>query len=650
MTTPDPLQELRSVGRVDSFGRFTLDPQVARQKLRRYRYQNRHEYILALLSAAVRIGATRFDVQFRPGLTLVAFDGEFTQTELEGLFDPRAPLAVQDLAAGLLEADEVELDSGPLRLTRTALSPSPAPCAGTRLRLPQAMDLNRSLRATFGRLPEHRLLAERGAFAPLTVSADLQPLNRPLDLGDVFVRSSDSRLGLGHRPEHGGVRLLVAGVTYPFPHLHKTWPELRGLVDAPRLRLDASRNGVVQDEDFQDLLQQVQEQAGELLQQAARRRAELRTRDLRAAVAMARRRTPAQGPVLELLLESLETRTRPYDSGRLDLTLRAVDSLRAEGRDDEADERLRVLGADLRTGVLQAWRDSAPADASQALAALHRVEGPPWDCLVAECRSALGDDVSAENLWRDVLARQPHHPAAVEGLALCMRRRGRPGHPLPHDGSPRSAWLQANTALARGHVREAARHYREALVPGPWGLLAWDGLAEALFLMGLPDRAMEVLAQSLQVRNWQWPLLTRPAQGSDGLLCALLSTGGAWHVPRNSASALASGVRMLGYLLGSGLLIRLDDLETSAHAAAALENLHHGDDGDALRDWRRALTRAEAVYPLVHPVREYLSWRLVHHLRRMRRFEEADVHWARCDAIARWRWDLPAEVRRAAGA
>lgn len=655
MHPDDLLRELRQVGRADSQGRFTLDPRVAREKLRRFRFRDRHEYILALLAAAVRAGASRFDVRRAPGGLLVVFDGRpFSAQEL-GSLSARPELA--DLADGLAGADLLELDSGPTRLAPDRVLPSPAPFPGTRILLGQARP-----RLDFRSPPEFRLLHERAPFAPLRVFADGRPLNRSVPLGDAFVgreilapepdlqlpRHDDfirlfsawegpfsAVLGLG-RPDGGGLRLQVAGVCFPFPHLGKAWPELRGVVAAPGLRLDLSRSGVVEDEVFARLLEDVEEQVLQMVQEAARERRTLSAPDLQVAVAMARRVAPPEGAVLELLLESLEGRTRAYDTGRLDLALRAMDGLRRQGQADEADRRFRLLVADLRAAVLRAWNEEDPSEAAMALAALARVAGPPWDEWAAECRSVLGDEAGAEERWREVLAGRPGHPSAVEGLDLCMRRRGRPGHPLPVTGTARSAWLRANAAMARGDLREAVRHYREALTPGPWGLLAWDGLAEALFLLDQPDRASEALSQGLRQRGWVWPLLTWPAQGHDGLFCGLLATAGAFHLPQFPASRLAAGIRLFQVFGGSGLLFRIPDAEIASRALLAQE-----DEADALRHWTRALDLAESLHGPVHPVREYLQWRLVHCLRRARRFAEADRLWARCDAIARWRWDLP---------
>lgn len=120
------------------------------------------------------------------------------------------------------------------------------------------------------------------------------------------------------------------------------------------------------------------------------------------------------------------------------------------------------------------------------------------------------------------------------------------------------------------------------------------------------------------------------------LLAAAVRAGASrFDLRRAPGGLLASAARLYNAFGGSALMFRISDPRVASLALAAQDERP-----DSPRRWRRALDRAESLYPPVHSVREYLQWRLVHSLRRARRFAEADPVWARCDALARFRWDL----------
>lgn len=60
-------QELRAAGRVDSHGRFGLDPRRAAELLAKFRFASPYEYVLKLVQAALASGATLVEVQVRGG-------------------------------------------------------------------------------------------------------------------------------------------------------------------------------------------------------------------------------------------------------------------------------------------------------------------------------------------------------------------------------------------------------------------------------------------------------------------------------------------------------------------------------------------------------------------------------------------------------
>lgn len=269
------VQELRAAGRPESQGRFTLDLAHALQKLREHRLRDPHEYILALLSAAVRSGATLFDVTPRSGEIAIQFDGEpFRRVELEGLFShllggPARP-AVLELAAGIhaalaLNPASLHVDSGGHRLTIAGGEENlkETSSAHTCVHILWHLDLRRWV----GLPPELPILRRRGRWAPLRRSRGGEPLpEEPLDLGPCLAfrvvrqrgqlrwieppsgaRSEgqgpvDAVLALGAAER--GLTVVMAGVSYEVPGFAGPW---RAVAGSEELRPDLSRSGPVED-------------------------------------------------------------------------------------------------------------------------------------------------------------------------------------------------------------------------------------------------------------------------------------------------------------------------------------------------------------------------------------------------------------------
>ncbi|MEW6282352.1 MAG: hypothetical protein AB1758_27340 [Candidatus Eremiobacterota bacterium] len=117
------LGTLKSEGRMDSSGIFTLDIRKALPKLRDYQLPQPHFYIPKLVMTAVASRATFVDVKINEYRVAIEFDGEpFTTTQMQNILDylfqedPRnrrlRHLATAINTAVGLEAREVQLDSG----------------------------------------------------------------------------------------------------------------------------------------------------------------------------------------------------------------------------------------------------------------------------------------------------------------------------------------------------------------------------------------------------------------------------------------------------------------------------------------------------------------------------------------------------------
>src|SRR5882762_7717542 len=94
---------------LSSSGSYTMDPEIARERIRRSRFGNPVRYVLELVQAAVLKGASTLSFRFGADDMHLEFDGEpFAQSDFEQLYtslllkaDGRAAQARQLLALGL---------------------------------------------------------------------------------------------------------------------------------------------------------------------------------------------------------------------------------------------------------------------------------------------------------------------------------------------------------------------------------------------------------------------------------------------------------------------------------------------------------------------------------------------------------------------
>lgn len=108
LTLENILEDLQRQGKKESSGRFTLDPSQALPKLKRFRLPDPHAYILKLLQAAVRGGASAFHLQSSTSQVVVSMEGvrlpmdRLPTVFLELLEETRSgDLALEHLAVGL---------------------------------------------------------------------------------------------------------------------------------------------------------------------------------------------------------------------------------------------------------------------------------------------------------------------------------------------------------------------------------------------------------------------------------------------------------------------------------------------------------------------------------------------------------------------
>ncbi len=271
----DWFDKLRSEGRLDSSGRFTIDLARAQEILGRYTQVETRQHLQNLVAAAVARGATQWDLTQTGEVVSIQFDGPpATAEELMGMFeslalDPEQPSQVwlRWLALGVAgaarEARRITLESAlGVRLviqgSRRYVEPCPVGGAPNRILIQYANTLLQ--RWLVGPARERQGLTGC-RFAPIPIRVQGLTINQPFSLlgigttlvqgssrlgtlltpGGVRRRSSDSALTcaftLGsNRP---GVWLNVLGVTI---ELMKRLPyHSRVLIAHDEVALDASR-------------------------------------------------------------------------------------------------------------------------------------------------------------------------------------------------------------------------------------------------------------------------------------------------------------------------------------------------------------------------------------------------------------------------
>ena len=302
----DPVDKLVDAlargGELVDGGRFTLDPTVARNKLRDFQLKDPHRYVLLLVQAAVLKGAQSIDAGLESGRLVLSFDGRpFSRADLEALYsDPFAAADTSDnqarqaLGLGLISAQAltplpIRVTTGdgsgdfqwvlervldqPDRITQAPVSQDPGPRRTTTIEVSYTGVLVRSRRAlaNFVRIsPEELLLRQRCRFAPVPVRVNGEDVAKGMRLPsascEVALEGHSGRVGLvkAGSAATGLLMLVQHGVwitTHALPRPEDPlWANaLRGarvvaLVNADGLHRDVSQLNVIQDALYGELL------------------------------------------------------------------------------------------------------------------------------------------------------------------------------------------------------------------------------------------------------------------------------------------------------------------------------------------------------------------------------------------------------------
>jgi len=277
------LGELRGDGVVDSTGRFTLDPEKARAKMRRFLCADPRRYILELVQAAVLRGASTIDVELDADDMWMRFDGRpFRAEELANLYgslfaseqagDDRR--ALRRLALGInaamgMDPKHVRIRSRDVMMElhsdgADVIEVCAEPQAGTVIHVrkrPRPGIVLDFFRDRLGRLGEERHLRERCAFSRIPISLDGEVIsNGHLEVPDALVSVPIEGPGCigaaGYCLKSAAqLHLLTDGVWISTHPLDGFFCGLVVIIDDRRLSKDVSQAKIVEDAAFERALE-----------------------------------------------------------------------------------------------------------------------------------------------------------------------------------------------------------------------------------------------------------------------------------------------------------------------------------------------------------------------------------------------------------
>ena len=295
-------------GKEDSKGSFTLGAEAARQKLLEYQQSAPERYLLMVVSAGIAFGAKAVNIQwdkfhFEVSFSESVVDAEHLRDGLGRVIAGEADTALLDLVLGLYGA----LSAGAHRVLVQGADRASAYLwtisssgeaferkGGVRKGLVICIEkevitslkkLARfvgKLRGFAGMCPEIRLVADLGEYSRVPINVNGVLVNRPIFLPSALcalrvgnlenVQEASLRtLRLDRQSWNAALALtpgkltwVVLGVSYPGPQDLG----LRGVVYCDHLRRDISREQVVQDANYRELIAELQECKSQMVVEA----------------------------------------------------------------------------------------------------------------------------------------------------------------------------------------------------------------------------------------------------------------------------------------------------------------------------------------------------------------------------------------------
>ncbi|MFH2007983.1 MAG: hypothetical protein ABI333_15480 [bacterium] len=287
------IASLKEGGTEVASGEFTLDRDVAREKLREYQLPDRRFYLLKLAQAAVRQGATRVQFRIDPGGVRVDFDGDpFTVRDFERLYSELFTSAagvqrqgLHSLAIGLnaamsLEPRAVRVRSGDgeqgaellLRPRRDdEFKAAQKPLHGTQIEVesPRAAEsCGPETDAAEGgdRRALIDLLWKRCQYASIVVEVQGKVVSGGPTIKDGRAHQVIAAPDITGRaaftaelPRRSEVRFLMDGIWVSTRELGGLPDGFLAVVEGARLRMDISESGILQDEAYAAVWREVEQ-------------------------------------------------------------------------------------------------------------------------------------------------------------------------------------------------------------------------------------------------------------------------------------------------------------------------------------------------------------------------------------------------------
>jgi hypothetical protein len=270
------IEQLGAIGARDSVGVFSLDRERAREMLRRFQLPTPHHFVLPLIRALVRRGATAIAATVDDAHVAVVAEGAvFDRDDLAGLYDAvfarsdapvvaaRRQLALAIGAAQALDLRALHVQSGSGETAAELryrpgepeqLDAEPPPGGGTVFRLSYTLSAAVARLRAPSPLPEAALLAERCRFSDVPITLDGRRISHGFALPDA---DGTVRLDLGEGLcalaglQRGDRRAAAANLVMDGVHIAThALPGPRGLeciMEASDLQTDLTQVEVVRD-------------------------------------------------------------------------------------------------------------------------------------------------------------------------------------------------------------------------------------------------------------------------------------------------------------------------------------------------------------------------------------------------------------------
>ncbi len=269
------IDRLMAGGQQVAEGEFTLDKEMARQKMRHFQLTDPHAYVLELVQAAVLRGASQIRFRIDTDDMHMSFDGPpFQADELSraeaAMLESQGDPSLRQLGLGLsacmaLKPKFARVDSGGHRLElrpgkSDQLGPGPSG-QNTRIHVRDraGLRLGEFFSNLLGRSREADLLGKHCAFARIPIKVNGRQISGPLkdyyQFGGILIQGEGFQGAGGFRKfESARLGFLRAGVLVEWTDLPDRVLPFQAVLECEELVENVSQTGVVRDATFERLV------------------------------------------------------------------------------------------------------------------------------------------------------------------------------------------------------------------------------------------------------------------------------------------------------------------------------------------------------------------------------------------------------------